>query len=182
MVQDGKVVGVAFQGYPGAENMGFFIPIPIVRHFLDNLKDGRYDGFPDSGLDTMPLLSPALRRERALPSARSGVVVERIAPGGTFDGVLRPGDVLLSIQGQTIANDGTIRLGEARVTFEHAVDMLQVGQPARLTVWRDGSGAAARGDRPPHRALRPPAQPLRRRARLRRLRRPRVHGPRVSSC
>ncbi len=139
VVQDGKVVGVAFQGYPGAENMGFFIPIPIVRHFLDNLKDGRYDGFPDSGLDTMPLLSPALRRERALPSARSGVVVERIAPGGTFDGALRPGDVLLAIQGQPIANDGTIRLGEARVTFEHAVDMLQVGTRARLTVWRDGS-------------------------------------------
>jgi S1-C subfamily serine protease len=138
VVQDGRVVGVAFQGYPGADNMGFFIPIPIVRHFLDNLRDGRYDGFPDSGLDTMPLLSPALRRERALPKARSGVVVERVAPDGTFDGALQPGDVLLSIQGQPIADDGTIRLGEARVTFEHAVDMLQVGQPARLTVWRDG--------------------------------------------
>jgi S1-C subfamily serine protease len=138
VVQDGSVVGVAFQGYPGAENMGFFVPIPIVRHFLDNLKDGRYDGFPDSGLDTMPLISPALRRERALPKARGGVLVERIAPGGSFDGVLRPGDVLLSIQGQDVAADGTIRLGEARVTFEHAVDMMQVGQQARLTVWRDG--------------------------------------------
>jgi hypothetical protein len=79
-----------------------------------------------------------LRRERTLPLARSGVVVERIAPGGTFDGVLRPGDVLLSIQGQRIADDGTIRLGEARVTFEHAVDMMQVGARARLTVWREG--------------------------------------------
>ncbi len=138
VVQEGRVVGVAFQGYPGAENMGFFIPIPIVRHFLDNLKDGRYDGFPDSGLDTMPLLSPALRRERGLPKQRSGVVVERVAPHGTFDGVLNPGDVLLSIQGQSIADDGTIRLGEARVTFEHAVDMLQVGDRARLTIWRDG--------------------------------------------
>ena len=71
--------------------MGFFIPIPIVRHFLENLKDGRYDGFPDSGLDTMPLVSPAYRRERGLPSGRGGVVVDRVAPGGTFDGVLQPG-------------------------------------------------------------------------------------------
>ena len=47
----GSSSGVAFQGFPGAENMGFFIPIPIVRHFLANLEDGRYDGFPDSGLD-----------------------------------------------------------------------------------------------------------------------------------
>ena len=55
VVQDGKVVGVAFQGFPGADNMGFFIPIPIVHHFLANLQDGRYDGFPDSGLSTTSL-------------------------------------------------------------------------------------------------------------------------------
>ena len=133
VVQDGRVVGVAFQGFPGADNMGFFIPVPIVRHFLANLEDGRYDGFPDSGLDTTPLLSPAYRRERGLPAGRSGVVVDRVAPGGTADGVLEPGDVLLSVEGQTIANDGTIRLGDARVTFEHAIDMLQVGAPVRFT-------------------------------------------------
>ncbi len=28
VVQDGRVVGVAFQGYPGFDNMGFFIPVP----------------------------------------------------------------------------------------------------------------------------------------------------------
>jgi S1-C subfamily serine protease len=138
VVQDGLVVGVAFQGFPGAENMGFFIPIPIVRHFLTNLADGRYDGFPDSGLDTTPLLSPAYRAERRLPKGRGGIVVDRVAPGGTFDGVLRPGDVLLSVEGQPIADDGTIRLGDSRVTWEHAIDMLQVGVPARVAVWRDG--------------------------------------------
>jgi S1-C subfamily serine protease len=138
VVQDGRVVGVAFQGFPGAENMGFFIPVPIVRHFLKNLEDGRYDGFPDSGLDTTPLVSPAYRRERGLPAGRGGVVVDRVAPDGTADGVLRRGDVLLSVEGQPIADDGTIRLGDSRVTFEHAIDMLQVGQPVRLVVWRDG--------------------------------------------
>jgi S1-C subfamily serine protease len=138
VVQGGRVVGVAFQGFPGADNMGFFIPVPIVRHFLKNLEDGGYDGFPDSGLDTTPLLSPASRRERGLPEGRSGVVIDRVAPGGTAEGVLRHGDVLLSIERQPIANDGTIRLGDARVTFEHAVDMLQVGAPVRFGVWRDG--------------------------------------------
>ena len=138
VVQDGRVVGVAFQGFPGADNMGFFIPVPIVRHFLANLADGRYDGFPDSGLDTMALVSPAYRRERGLPKDRSGVVVDRVAPGGTADGVLRVGDVLLSVQGHAVADDGTIRLGDARVTFEHEIDMLQVGDQARFSVWRDG--------------------------------------------
>ena len=138
VVQDGKVVGVAFQGFPGVENMGFFIPVPIVRHFLENLKDGHYDGFPDSGIDTMPLVSPAYRRERGLPKERSGVVVDRVAPGGTFDGALHPGDVLLAIAGTRIANDGTIGVGDSRVTFEHAIDMMQVGQSFQVSVWRDG--------------------------------------------
>jgi hypothetical protein len=142
VVQDGRVVGVAFQGFPGADNMGFFIPVPIVRHFLANLEDRRYDGFPDSGLDTTPLLSPAYRRERGLPPGRSGVVVDRVAPDGTADGLLKPGDVLLSVEGQKVADDGTIALGDARVTFEHAIDMLQVGAPVHFTVWRDGSEQA----------------------------------------
>ena len=142
VIQDGKVVGVAFQGFPGADNMGFFIPVPILRHFLANLVDGRYDGFPDSGLDTTPLLSPAYRRERGLPAGLGGVVVDRVAPGGTADGVLKPGDVLLSVEGQRVADDGTIRLGDARVTFEHAIDMLQVGAPVRFVVWRDGTEQA----------------------------------------
>jgi len=138
VVQDGRVVGVAFQGFPGFENMGFFIPIPVVRHFLDDLRDGRYDGFPDSGLETTPLLSPAYRRERGLPRGRSGVVVDGVAPGGTLDGVVQPGDVLLEVQGHAIADDGTVRLGDARVTFEHLFDGLHVGERVRLTVWRDG--------------------------------------------
>jgi S1-C subfamily serine protease len=139
VVQEGRVVGVAFQGFPGAENMGFFIPIPVVRHFLTNLEDGRYDGFPDTGVETTPLISPAYRAERGLPKGKSGVVVDRVAPGGTFDGVLRPGDVVLSVEGLPVADDGTIKLGDSRVTFEHAVDMLQVGAPARVAVWRDGA-------------------------------------------
>jgi len=31
VIQDGRVVGVAFQAFPGRDNMGFFIPVPIVR-------------------------------------------------------------------------------------------------------------------------------------------------------
>ncbi len=138
VVQDGRVVGVAFQGFPGFDNMGFFIPIPVVRHFLENLEDGSYDGFPDSGLETSPLLSPAYRRERGLPADRSGAVVNRVVPGSTADGVVQPGDVLLAVDGKSIANDATVAIGDARVTFQMLFDERQVGETVRFTVWRDG--------------------------------------------
>jgi S1-C subfamily serine protease len=139
VVQDGRVVGVAFQGFPGFDNMGFFIPIPVVRHFLEDLEDGTYDGFPDSGLETSPLLSPAYRRERRLPAGRSGAVVNRVIPGSTTAGVVEPGDVLLAIDGQRIANDGTVAVGDARVTFQTLFDRRQVGETVQLTVWREGA-------------------------------------------
>jgi S1-C subfamily serine protease len=139
VVQDGRVVGVAFQGFPGFDNMGFFIPIPVVRHFLEDLEDGSYDGFPDSGLETSPLLSPAYRRERGLPESRSGVVVNRVVPDGTADGTVQAGDVLLEVDGQTIANDGTVGVGgDARVTFQTLLDARQVGEDVHFGVWRDG--------------------------------------------
>jgi S1-C subfamily serine protease len=136
VVQEGRVVGVAFQGFPGFDNMGFFIPIPIVRHFLEDLEDGTYHGFPDSGLETSALLSPAYRRERGLPAGSSGVVVNRVVPGSTAEGVVEPGDVLLEVDGQRIANDGTIGIGDARVTFQTLFDARQVGDTVRLGVWR----------------------------------------------
>ena len=40
VIQDDKVIGVAFQGMPGLENAGFFIPPPVINHFLDDIKDG----------------------------------------------------------------------------------------------------------------------------------------------
>jgi S1-C subfamily serine protease len=148
VVQDERVVGVAFQGFPGFDNMGFFIPIPVVRHFLEDLEDGTYDGFPDSGLETSPLLSPAYRRERGLPEGASGAVVNRVVPGGTAEGVIRPGDVLLEIDGHVIDNDGTVAVGDARVTFQTLFDYRQVGDEVRVSVWRDreeqGLAATAR--------------------------------------
>src|SRR5262249_4689183 len=40
VMQDGYVVGVAFQGYSGdvAQNVGYMIPTPVIQHFLDDIK------------------------------------------------------------------------------------------------------------------------------------------------
>ena len=32
-----------------AENIGYAIPIPVIRHFLDDIADGRYHGYPELG-------------------------------------------------------------------------------------------------------------------------------------
>jgi S1-C subfamily serine protease len=49
VLQEGKVVGVAFQGYSGevAQNVGFMIPIPVIKRFLQDLSKGSYTGYMD---------------------------------------------------------------------------------------------------------------------------------------
>jgi S1-C subfamily serine protease len=136
--QDGKVVGVAFQGFTGLDNVGFFIPTPVVEHFLTDIADKRYDGFPDGGLKTGAMISPALKRERRLPAGASGVIVADVVRDGAMNGVLLPGDVILSVEGVKLDDEGNIPLGEGRVPWSHLLDMKQVNAPLKMNVWRDG--------------------------------------------
>ena len=145
VIQKGKVLGVAFQGAPHLQNVGYFIPAPLVRHFLKNLEDGRYDGFPDSGFKTTELLSPAYKAERGLAPDAHGVVVEEVSPGGTAAGVLAPGDVLLAVDDVEIADDGSVPLASVRGPFSHLIDMKQVGDEVRFTVWRQGQRVTLKG-------------------------------------
>jgi S1-C subfamily serine protease len=34
----GRVIGVAFEVLSDADNVGYIIPVPIVRHFLQDLQ------------------------------------------------------------------------------------------------------------------------------------------------
>ena len=47
VIQGGKVVGVAFQGYSGniAQNTGYMIPPPVIKRFLKDVEDGNYDHY-----------------------------------------------------------------------------------------------------------------------------------------
>ena len=48
VIQDDKVVGVAFEGVSGLQSTGYFIPTVIIRHFLDDISDGVYHGVPEA--------------------------------------------------------------------------------------------------------------------------------------
>jgi S1-C subfamily serine protease len=77
-LQDEKVVGVSFQGRPGLENAGFFIPPNIIRHFLKDIEDGHYHGFPDAGIGITKLQNPAFRRSLGLEDDSSGARIDTL--------------------------------------------------------------------------------------------------------
>ena len=60
---DGSVVGVAFQNLSGADSIGYIIPVPIIEHFLADIKrTGGFVGFCSLGIVCQPLENPSLRR------------------------------------------------------------------------------------------------------------------------
>jgi S1-C subfamily serine protease len=137
VVQGAAVVGVAFQILRNEQSIGFFIPAPIVRHFLEDGSDGHYDGFPEAPLRVSALNSSAYRRERKLPDDHTGVIVQEVAPGSSLDGVLGPGDVILSIDDHTVSDDGSWLSGQVRLPFGYLFDVKSIGQTVHFTVWRE---------------------------------------------
>ncbi|MEW6159281.1 MAG: trypsin-like peptidase domain-containing protein [Verrucomicrobiota bacterium] len=138
VIQDDKVVGVAFQGIPGLENTGFFIPPPIMNHFMKDIADGKYDGFPQAGVGLAPMHNQAYRRFLKLPDDNLGVRIDRIFPIATTQKVLQEEDVLLQVGPYEVGSDGTILYKGNRVHVAVAFSEAQHGDSVPLKVFRDG--------------------------------------------
>jgi len=145
VMQGGKVVGVAFQGYTGAvaQNVGYIIPGPVVTRFLEDIKDGSYDHYADLAIATFPLQNPAMRRALGLAENGMGVLVAHVDSGGTCAGTLQRGDVLLEIDGKPIASDGFIEFSGERVNMNEIVERKFAGDRIKLKYWRNNAEAEA---------------------------------------
>ena len=140
VIMDGKIVGVAMQTREEAENIGYIIPVSIIEHFLTDLKDGRYDGFPYAGVISQSLRNAALKKSLNFPDSETGVYVSAVIPGTATDGLIFPGDVILSIDNHKVANDGTVLVRSGlRVQSDYYIVDHQIGENAIFEVWRNGS-------------------------------------------
>jgi len=139
VLQNGQVVGVAFQASLELENVGFFIPPEVIERFLRDVEDGRYDGYPELGLETAELYHPAARARLGLGEGESGVEIIRIYGGSSADGPLQAGDVILEVDGRAVADDGSVADGEGRIPFGLLVDRKFIGDTVRLRVLRAGA-------------------------------------------
>ena len=138
VIQDGKVVGVAFQGIFQLENTGFFIPPPIIDHFLKDISDGQYDGFPDAGMLTEALQSPSYRRFLQLPDDGIGVRVDQVLPIPTTEKLIQVDDILLQVKSYKIGSDGVVNWEGNRENAGVIFDQAQHGETLPLKIWRKG--------------------------------------------
>jgi len=139
VVRDGKIVGVAFQSLRSGENIGYTVPTPRIRHFLKDSKDGKYDGIPSLAIEIQTMENSSLRSKYQMDPTQTGVLANHIPPGSPAENILRPGDVILSIDGKQIGNDGTIQFREnERTYFEQMVHDKLIGDRVSCKILREG--------------------------------------------
>ena len=138
VIQNGKVVGVAFQGYSGniAQNTGYMIPTPVIRRFLKDVEDGKYDHYVDLSMSDFPLLNPAQRKALGLANDGIGIMVAAAEEDGSAGGILKTGDVLLAIDGRPVKSNGLINYEGEDVNMNEIVERKFAGDVIKLKIWR----------------------------------------------
>lgn len=117
-----EVIGVAFQGLMEANSTGYVIPTPVIRHFLKDIEDGHYDGYVELGATFAEAENPALRRKAGLEKPGVGCLVSDVVKGGSCDGVLQPGDIVLAVNGLAVDSSAMIELDGVRVQLEELAE------------------------------------------------------------
>ena len=136
-INNGKIVGIVMQEIKNSQNIGYLVPTPVIEHFLRDVQDGHNDGFAELGFEIQRMQNPAIRSVYGMEKKQSGVRVFDIAPLSNAAKVLQENDILLSIDGHPIGNDGTIVLQDGiRTLFTYYTDMKQLGDNVHFKVLR----------------------------------------------
>jgi len=102
---DMQVVGVCFETLINAENIGYIIPIPVVKHFLEDVdrNKGQCSGFCDIGIQIQLMESEHIRLAMGMSPSQTGILVNKVYPLSDAMNALQKDDVILSISGSPIA-------------------------------------------------------------------------------
>jgi len=127
------------QGIPTSQNIGYMVPMPVIRHFFDDLKDGTNDGYPSLGVGLQDMENQGLRKYYKMEKDMSGVLINQIIPGSPSDGNLQANDILLSIGNYKVGNDGTIEFRKnERTQLTYAIQEKQISENIQMDILRNG--------------------------------------------
>ena len=135
---DGKMVGLAFRRLGGAASGGYVIPNEEIDLYLDDVKDGRYDGKLRVSDSYQTLENEALRAKLGLAKSVRGIMVRKLASGGPAN-PLREGDVVTHIARSAIDNEGSVEFEEnLRLPFTALIPRLAKNGTIPINLIRDG--------------------------------------------
>ena len=138
-IYESKIVGVVMQQITNSQNIGYLVPVEIIKHFLDDIADGKYDGFVHLGITTQKMENQAMRDIYKMDEDTTGVLVVDISQKSNAYKHLKQGDILLSIDSNSIENNGAVELIDNKYTsYKYYIDKKQIGDSVEFEVLRGG--------------------------------------------
>mmetsp|Transcript_30424 Transcript_30424/g.76410 ORF Transcript_30424/g.76410 Transcript_30424/m.76410 type:complete len:566 (+) Transcript_30424:135-1832(+) len=146
--EDNKLAGIAFQALVEAEATGHIIPPNVIAHFLEGYEQHSAQRdyvhkFPSLGVSVQKLLNPLLRGHLGMDEAKghSGLRVTQVMYGNSAHGVLEVGDVIMSLDGVNIANNGSVSLEidgqRLRLDSQIMCSLYQIGKVLKVRILRN---------------------------------------------
>jgi hypothetical protein len=137
---DDEVVGIAMMGYAAGEGLGYLIPPDIIEHFLADIEDGVVDGHPSLGVSIVSLENRMMRRALGLDENEDvGVMIAAVNTDEQRPSPLRPGDIVLAVDGMTVRANGKARNADGMLlAISHFVSVKQEGDTIVLDILREG--------------------------------------------
>ncbi|MCI0498663.1 MAG: hypothetical protein L0Y36_03140 [Planctomycetales bacterium] len=125
----------------GTDSDSGIIPSETINRFLTYCKKEGYSGFGTAGFEVHELLDPTMRQYLKLPGEiKHGVYVGTVYSLGTGSKELKQGDVILTIDGQTLNPYGRYEHPQYdRISFSNLILQKPDGAVIPFEIFRDGT-------------------------------------------
>jgi len=147
VVKGDKLVGLLLS-YDSKNQVTTILPAPIIEHFLKDVSDGSYEGFPGMGMEMQSTQDEQFREYLGLKTDAPGVLISAVVKGGSADKAgMKKGDVLVSINGFAIDTRGDYKDPQyGPLSSSHLVrGRAYVGDKVEIKVIREGKEVTLNG-------------------------------------
>lgn len=137
-VHNGALAGILMR-YDSRNQTADLVSLPVIRRFIE--KD--FTGFPLMGLSISSSRDPQFRRYIGLNEPGGIYVTDVVAGGAAAKAGIKKGDVILSVAGRPIDQDGNYEDPEyGRILFTHLAYSKDPGTVLDVKVFRNGAEVA----------------------------------------
>lgn len=143
-IQNDRVVGITFQISQSQGNVAYLIPPEIINHFLKDVEDGTYHGFPFPGFSFQNGHSSSLKSYLKIPEGLNGILINTIYPDSSFSDLLQPEDFVYKIDNSYLDGDGGI-MDEIGGFIGDLIEEKFIGDHIKLFFYRNGKNYKVEG-------------------------------------
>ena len=128
-----EIVGIVMQMLNNSNNIAYIVPSLIVNTFLQDIKDGKVDGYDDSTNIVQKLENQTLKEYYGIKNDKGVIVIEL----NKDEKELKLGDIILSVGSHEVLNDATIKTPYGYLNYKYALHVKPVGSKIEMKIIRD---------------------------------------------